>query len=155
MALLGGFSLSAELKPVFGVACGACPEPRDDVSGSDEKWRVEETDFTVVYDASGKSWTAEWKWADGNGLSVLKNYVESYRMYAGIQEAFDGELQCWTKNGWLVKYDETTLGPARGLIPLMAVPQRNKQSLNCDNAVGKQIEKAVDTQPSCYRVVTG
>ena len=39
------------------------------------------------------------------------------------------ELSEWVSNGWLVPYDEQRLGPPRGLIPLMAVRQRNKDKV--------------------------
>ena len=42
------------------------------------------------------------------------------------QENCTRELQRWIDDEWLLPYDEQTYGPAKGLIPLMAVVQRNK-----------------------------
>ena len=33
------------------------------------------------------------------------------------------------KNGWLIPYPESELGPPKGLIPLMAILQENKQKV--------------------------
>ena len=43
-----------------------------------------------------------------------------------IQAEYEKELELWLKNGWLVLYPEKELGPAKALIPLMAVVQVNK-----------------------------
>ena len=45
------------------------------------------------------------------------------------QELVQKELQNRIDNGWLVPYPEDKLGPLKGLIPLMAVIQQNKQKV--------------------------
>ena len=42
---------------------------------------------------------------------------------------YEKELQRWIDDGWLLPYDEQAYGPAKGLIPLMAVVQRNKRKV--------------------------
>ena len=38
-------------------------------------------------------------------------------------------MQAWIQNGWLIPYPESELGPPKGLIPLMAILQENKQKV--------------------------
>ena len=38
-------------------------------------------------------------------------------------------IQKWIEDGWLLPYDEHKYGPAKGLIPLMAIVQRNKKKV--------------------------
>ena len=39
--------------------------------------------------------------------------------------SYEAEIEEWIKNGWLEHYDVKKLGPAKGLIPLMAIFQQN------------------------------
>ncbi|KHJ40605.1 hypothetical protein D918_09380 [Trichuris suis] len=65
--------------------------------------RLEEKDFAVTFDPAARSWTAAWARA---------RYKE--------------ELDKWIQNGWLIPYDVSRHGPAKGLIPLMAIVQWTK-----------------------------
>lgn len=67
-----------------------------------------------------------WKWSQGSEPGVLKNKVEEYPVPREAREAYENELKKWITEGWLVPYKECELGPVKGLIPLMAVIQRNK-----------------------------
>ncbi|KAF0307460.1 hypothetical protein FJT64_021224 [Amphibalanus amphitrite] len=71
-------------------------------------------------------WTVAWKWTDGEGPDRLNNTVAQYKVPDAARPAYDEELELWAREGWLQPYDERVDGPARGLIPLMAVEQPNK-----------------------------
>ncbi|KFD50081.1 hypothetical protein M514_09041 [Trichuris suis] len=95
-------------------------------AAADAKIRVEGADFVAMYDPALQGWTAAWKWANGNALTVLRNTLEEYLPTAAARAAYEEELRTWIQNGWLIPYDERRLGPAKALIPLMAVVQRTK-----------------------------
>ena len=52
-----------------------------------------------------------------------------YNIPEGIRADFDREIRQWVANDWLIRYDESRLGPPRALIPLMAVDQHDKQKV--------------------------
>ena len=55
--------------------------------------------------------------------------MEAYSVPDGAQAPYEEELERWIKDAWLLPYDEAKYGPAKGLIPLMAVVQRNKNKV--------------------------
>ena len=57
----------------------------------------------------------------------LKNRLSEYPALKRLQGEYERELQAWIQNGWLIPYPESELGPPKGLIPLMAILQENKQ----------------------------
>ena len=99
-------------RPVKGVAC------QDIV--------VDEADFTARFDANKKQWTVSWKWFGNDQPSGLKNSVGEYQIKPEARAEYECEVQEWIDRGWLQTYDERTMGPPKGLIPLMAVIQKNK-----------------------------
>ena len=90
---------------------------------------VDAPDFEAQFDPVARAWTVAWKWRDGAAPECLTNGVAEYAVSESDRGEFDAELQSWIRNGWLVPYDETVCGPPRGLIPLMAVEQRNKTKI--------------------------
>ncbi|KAG0727855.1 hypothetical protein GWK47_033755 [Chionoecetes opilio] len=74
-------------------------------------------------------WTAAWKWSGGKEPGVLRNTVEAYSVPPEARDLYEEELQKWIEDGWLLPYDEHKYGPAKGLISLMAVVQRNKKKV--------------------------
>ncbi|KRZ70050.1 hypothetical protein T08_11681, partial [Trichinella sp. T8] len=90
---------------------------------------IREKDFTATYCPSTRSWTAVWKWSDAGEPGVLRNTVEEYPPANVARGAYEDELRKWIKDGWLVPYDESEQGPTKGLLPLMAVIQRNKKKV--------------------------
>ena len=90
---------------------------------------VEAPDYTVDFDPAVKTWTMKWKWTDDAEPECLHNTVAQYDVTPDARREFDDELTRWVENGWLVPYDESELGPPRGLVPLMAVQQRNKSKV--------------------------
>ena len=126
---LGGISISS----VGAVRFGSIPgnESLGDVDDREETLcagalAVEQNDFRVDYDASQKIWTAKWKWAGDKEPELLKNRVAEYSVPSRAREQFESELERWIGEGWLHEYDEREFGPAKGLIPLLAVIQDNK-----------------------------
>ena len=87
----------------------------------------DEPDFSMTYDRRNKAWTASWKWANGHSPSELSNSVQEYAVPCHARDAFKNEILQWQQNGWLLPYSE--LGPPKGLIPLMAVVQEQKQKV--------------------------
>ena len=90
---------------------------------------IDEQDFCVTYDRSYKEWTASWKWANRRSHSELSNSVQEYAMPGHARDAYENEILQWQQNGWLLPYSEEELGPPKGLIPLMAVVQEQKQKV--------------------------
>ena len=97
------------------------------VDTEEPELRIDETDFTAVFD--GGVWTVRWKWAGGVAPPPLRNSTAQYGVPSRAREKFDAELALWISEGWLREYDETECGPAQGLIPLMAVIQAAKDKV--------------------------
>ena len=91
---------------------------------------INDPDFSVTYDRSNKEWTASWKWVNGHSLSELSNIVQEYAVPGHSRDAYENEILQWQRNGWLLPYSEEELGPPKGLIPLMAVMQEQKQMVH-------------------------
>ncbi|CDW60330.1 BTB 2 and zf-CCHC domain containing protein [Trichuris trichiura] len=107
IAALGGVSVDGQRRVRFGVECAAvCATTLAGV-------RFEEKDFAVTFDPVARSWTAAWKWSDGERPAVLKNYVKEYSPTAWAVAQYEKEL-------------DNVRGPAKGLIPLMAIVQQKK-----------------------------
>ena len=87
---------------------------------------LDEPDFHAEYDEAKRIWTASWKWSSDRLPVSLKNRLSEYPTPKRLQGEYEQELQAWIKNGWLILYLESKLGPPKGLIPLMAIPQENK-----------------------------
>lgn len=90
---------------------------------------VERKDFRVDFRAETKSWVAEWRWMGGHEPPQLKNNISEYSVPIDVRPQYEAEVQKWVDSGWLQPYDEDALGPPKGLIPLMAVVQENKQKV--------------------------
>ena len=90
---------------------------------------LEQPDFREEFSQRTKSWTVSWKWSGDQPPEKLYNKVLEYTIPARARAEYDKELQNWIDNGWLVPYPEDKLGPLKGLIPLMAVIQQNKQNV--------------------------
>lgn len=120
---LGGVAVDAQNNVRFGI------EKPEICAAADTVVRVDEPDFCATYDPLSRSWTAAWKWSEGKEPGVLKNTVEAYSVPPEARDLYEEELQKWIEDGWLLPYDEHKYGPAKGLIPLMAVVQRNKKKV--------------------------
>ena len=59
-------------------------------------------------------------------LGLMRNRVTEYSIPVSARLSYEAEIEEWTKNGWLDHYDDNKLGPAKGLIPRMAIVQQNK-----------------------------
>ncbi|XP_043226567.1 uncharacterized protein LOC122383837 [Amphibalanus amphitrite] len=116
ISALGGVLIGSQREVRF---CGA-------VSRLCDQLTVEASDFGAQFDPVARAWTVAWKWRDGAAPECLGNGVAEYSVPEDAKEEFDAELQSWIENEWLVPYDEDLYGPPRGLIPLMAVQQKNK-----------------------------
>lgn len=51
--------------------------------------------------------------------------MEAYSVRDDVRKQYEEELEKWIADGWLLPYDDSKYGPAKGLIPLMAVIQEN------------------------------
>ena len=70
-----------------------------------------------------------WKWRDDREPEVLKNTRHEYAVPPEARQRYEEELQDWIDRGWLQSYDEDKYGPAKGLVPLMAVIQPSKDKV--------------------------
>jgi hypothetical protein len=82
---------------------------------------IDDKDFEAVFENG--SWLVKWKWVDGP--PVLQNRVTSYRVSKDVREEYDKEIKEWIRAGWL----QPTDNDSDGVIPLMAVIQRNKDKV--------------------------
>ena len=55
--------------------------------------------------------------------------MQQYAVPCHARDAYENEILQWQRNGWLLPYPEEELGPPKGLIPLMAVVQEQKQKV--------------------------
>lgn len=122
---LGGVSVSPGGGVRFGdrlLHCCSMAVAQEDKTG---EIVIDEKDFRAVFDERSRSWTVSWKWATGEEPNILKNTISQYKIRAVAKCQYDKEIERWIELGWLIPFDESVLGPAKGLIPMMAVNQKN------------------------------
>ena len=90
---------------------------------------IDEPDFCASFDASEKAWTVTWKWSDDADPHAMRNRVSEYSIPTSARLSYEAEIEEWITNGWLEPYDDEKLGPAKGLIRLMAIIQQNKDKV--------------------------
>ena len=90
---------------------------------------IDEPDFTVQYDETDKAWTVIWKWTNDAEPVALRNNVAEYSIPPSARASYEAEVDEWIRKGWLKPYDAKKVGPAKGLIPLMAIVQVNKDKV--------------------------
>lgn len=90
---------------------------------------IKDKDFTVTYHSDTKQWTVLWNWCENMEPPRLFNTVSEYNVPKAVRNDYENELKQWIEDGWLVPYSETTHGPVKGTIPLMAVVQQNKEKV--------------------------
>ncbi len=83
---------------------------------------IDDVDFTAEF--KNNAWTAKWKWSESDEPS-LKNTVPQYRVSDECVEKYEKEIDEWIQNGWLEEFN----GSHKGIIPLMAVLQVNKDKV--------------------------
>ena len=119
-------------KPVCAIATNV-EKPVCAIATNVEKpvWAIEidEPDFCVSFDASEKAWTVTWEWSDDAEPHALRNRVTEYSIPTSARLSYEAEIEEWITNGWLEPYDDEKLGPAKGLIPLMAIVQQNNDKV--------------------------
>uniref|UniRef100_A0A5S6QPD7 Reverse transcriptase domain-containing protein n=1 Tax=Trichuris muris TaxID=70415 RepID=A0A5S6QPD7_TRIMR len=91
--------------------------------------KLEERDLMAEFNPTKRTWSMRWKWTKGAEPDVLKNRIQEHSPSDEARALYEDELGKYITNGWLVPYDHIKHGPAKGLIPLMAVIQRNKKSV--------------------------
>lgn len=69
-------------------------------------------------------WVVSWEWNEDE--PTLQNVVPQYRIPAAAKEMFEKEVEDWIEQGWLLEYGGS---PPKGIIPLMAVIQANKEKV--------------------------
>lgn len=120
---LGGVYIDANGNAVFGkhssrvvtaVASGGHITPM---------CQIDDSDFVAVYD--GIKWTIRWKWKDG--VQELSNQCAEYKIADNCKDDYNKEIEQWIADGWLEPHNEVVHGNVKGIIPLMAVFQPNKQ----------------------------
>ena len=85
---------------------------------------VSDRDFSATF-AEGR-WTVRWVWKEDEE-PMLNNQCGEYAIKECDRVAYEAELALWVEEGWLEPYDRAKHGEVRGLVPLMAVRQANKQ----------------------------
>lgn len=87
---------------------------------------VDAPDFSAQFDPGTCKWTVAWKWVDGRAPDCLNNTISEYKVPRDARPDYDAELDSWIAKGWLVPHDEQLHGPPKGLVPLLAAPQKSK-----------------------------
>jgi len=126
---LGGVAILSSLDVHFGLLASCDHEHPGVQPVCVAVMEVDEPDFHVVYDDSKKVWTVAWKWVGNSEPDALRNKVAEYAIAPSAQAEYEAEIKEWISNRWLKPYDDRRYGPAKGLIPLMAVIQQNKDKV--------------------------
>ncbi|XP_047138933.1 uncharacterized protein LOC101234956 [Hydra vulgaris] len=82
---------------------------------------IKDKDFDANFD--GMKWTAKYKWKQDE--PQLKNFVTQYKVKPKLIHQFNEEMDLWVENGWL-KACKIGENNKKGIVPLMAVKQKNK-----------------------------
>lgn len=105
---------------------------------------VDDTDFKACFD--GKSWKVSWKWKTGE--PVLTNQCGEYKISNGCRSEFEKEVESWIECGWLVEHDKSVHGEVRGVIPLLAAFQPNKErKVRPVLDYGKELNQHINSNP--------
>ena len=131
---LGGVSVRSPTEVLFcgeRDVCAGLREKTDSGTSPDmmRQLSVDKEDFRAWFDKRQRCWVVSWKWSEDKAPDVLRNSVAQYRVSHDVKAAYEEEVALWIRNGWLQPYDEQELGPPKGLIPMMAVVQQNKQKV--------------------------
>lgn len=97
-----------------GISLAACP--------IDSCLTIVDQDFRAEF-RDGR-WIVCWEWNEEE--PILQNEVAQYRIPDIAKEKFEREVGEWIEHGWLQEYKGP---PPKGIIPLMAVIQANKQKV--------------------------
>ena len=62
-------------------------------------------------------------------LSLTLNRVTEYSIPTSARLSYEADIEELITNGWLEHYDDEKLGLAKGLIPLVAIVQQNKDKV--------------------------
>lgn len=120
IAALGGVTICPPNKIKIGTSDGQ-------VCAAAASLSIDRPDFKATFSEEGAAWTVRWCW---NVEPVeLKNRIAEYPVPPDIRAAYENELERWISEGWLVAYDEEMLGAPKGLIPLLAITQPNKDKV--------------------------
>jgi len=82
--------------------------------------QIDDSDFIAEFD--GRSWTALWKWKNGEEPPESLRGAAAYALAKQYEEEVSQELSEWKKNGWLIPFN----GKAKAILPLMVVVQAAK-----------------------------
>lgn len=115
---LGGVEVGPGGQVAFPKS-GACLAASHSVH---EGLTITNDDFSATFEDG--EWTVAWRWKDDKP-PVLKNSIAEYTIRDEVRRDYEAELQIWRNEGWLKPFH----GQAKGLIPLMAVEQRNKKKV--------------------------
>ena len=122
---LGGVTFDAQGEARFNADRAAACVTADTVM------EVDKRDFCAAYNPKANYWTAAWKWAENKEPSVLLKRVEAYPLRSDVRKQYEEEFKKWIADGRSGRkpYDKSKYGPAKGLIPLVAVVRKNKRKV--------------------------
>lgn len=117
---LGGVTVASNSSVRFG--CEDVSHAAVVTALSDEKViEIDDQDFHAEF--RDDRWTVRWRW-DGEE-PLLTNQIPMFKIKAEAEAGFEAEVTDWIERGWLLPYD----GPHDGIVPLLAVIQRNKDKV--------------------------
>jgi ribonuclease HI len=117
VAIIGGVRIGGDGSVTFANVVSAAAQAQS------RSLELKDEDFSANF-SNGK-WEVRWNWNGEVGNLELENNVSQYKIPEDAKCEFDTEVGEWIENGWLQTYE----GKCNGLIPLMAVIQRNKKKV--------------------------
>lgn len=86
-----------------------------------QQLKEEKPGYSIEFDSVSNRWTCKYNWIEGVEPVTIPNRISQYNVPDDAKQDFDREIELWIENEWLVPYNEQRYGPARCLLPLMAV----------------------------------
>ena len=105
---------------------------------------VEDTDFSACFD--GSRWKVSWKWKGKE--PVLKNQCGEYSISDECRVGYEKEVQSWIDCGWLVEHNVSKHGEVKGVIPMLAAFQPNKdRKIRPVMDYGRELNQYISSNP--------
>ena len=105
---------------------------------------VEDTDFSACF--NGSRFKVSWKWQGKE--PVLKNQCGEYSISDECRVGYEKEVQSWIDCGWLVEHNVSKHGEVKGVIPMLAAFQPNKdRKIRPVMDYGRELNQYISSNP--------
>ena len=143
---LGGVTVSSQSVPRFGNVDAGMKMSLVAAAGVTvaSPLVVEDTDFSACFD--GSCWKVSWKWKDEE--PVLRNQCGEYKISDECRIGYEKEVESWIECGWLVEHDVSKHGEVKGVIPMLAAFQPNKdRKIRPVMDYGRELNQYISSNP--------